>query len=87
LSKKHLRVVLEMDDKNVVEYWREILKNASKQQGNEADVNVAANLIAFMPVFEASRGWNLKSQPTKEVEAFIVDSIFKRLGLSSVWPK
>ena len=32
LSKEHLRVVLEMDDKNVVEYWREILKGALEQQ-------------------------------------------------------
>ena len=27
LNKEHLRVVLEMDDKNVVEFWREILRD------------------------------------------------------------
>lgn len=87
LSEKHLRVVLEMDDKNVVEYWREIVKGALNQQGKEADVDVAANLIAFMLVFGALRGWNLKSQPTRDVEAFMVDFIFKGLELSPVWPE
>ncbi len=87
MSKKHLRVVLEMDDRNVVEYWREILKDALDQQGKETNVDVAANLIAFILVFEALRDWNLNSQPTKDVEAFMVDFIFRGLGLSTVWPK
>ncbi len=87
LSKKHLEVVLEMDDKNVVEYWRDILRGALTQQGKETDVDVAANLIAFMLVFGALRGWNLKSEPAKEVAAFMVDFIFKGLGLLLVWPE
>ena len=85
LSKKHLRVVLEMDDKNVVEYFREILKGALKQQGVEADVDAAANLITFMLVFLPLRGWNMKSRPMKELEEFIMGFIFKGLGLARSW--
>jgi len=82
LSKEHLRVVLEMDDKNGVEYWREILRGALEQQGVEADVDAAANLIAYMLVFFPLRGWNMKSRPMKEVKEFVVDFVFKGLGLS-----
>ena len=82
LSKKHLHVVLEMDDKNVVEYWREILRDVSRQQAVEIDVDAAANLISYILVFLSLRGWNLKSRPMKEIEEFITDFIYKGLGLS-----
>jgi len=85
LSKKHLRVVLEMDDKNVMEYFREILKAALEQQGVEGDVDAAANLISYMLVFFPLRGWNLKSRPMKELKEFLTDFIFKGLGLSRSW--
>ncbi len=85
LSKKHLRVVLEMDDKNVVEYWRGILNDVLEQQGVEADVDSAANLIVYMLVFYPLRGWNMKSRPMKEVLEFITEFIFKGLGLSRSW--
>ena len=79
LSKEHLRVVLEMDDKNVVEYWRNILKGALEQQGLAADVESAANLISYMLVFFPLRGWNMKSRPIKEVETFMTDFISRGL--------
>jgi AcrR family transcriptional regulator len=82
LTKAHLRVVLEMDDKNVVEYWRELVKDALREQGVETDVEIAANLIAYIHVFVPLRGWNLKSRPVKEVTTFLVDFMFKGLGLS-----
>ena len=85
LSKKHLRVVLEMDDKNVVEYFRGILNDALEQQGVEADVDLAANLVVYMLVFFPLRGWNMKSRPMKEVLEFITEFIFKGLGLSRSW--
>lgn len=85
LSKEHLRVVLEMDDKNVVEYWRDTLKGALEQQGLEADVDSAANLTSYMLVFFPLRGWNMKSRPIKEMEEFFMDFIFKGLGLSNSW--
>jgi AcrR family transcriptional regulator len=82
LNKKHLRVVLEMDNRNVVEFWREIVKDASEQQGMKVDVDMAANLITYINVFLPLRGWNLKSRPRKDLIEFVVDFIFKGLGLS-----
>ncbi len=87
LSKEHLRVVLEMDDKNVVEYWRGIVKDALEQQHLEADVDSAANLISYMLVFFPLRGWNMQSRPLKEVKEFVRGFIFKGLGLSPSWPE
>jgi TetR/AcrR family transcriptional regulator, cholesterol catabolism regulator len=82
LSKQHLMVVLEMDNKNVVEYWRELIKSALESQGVDTDVDLAANLIAYINVFLSLRGWNLKSRPMKNLTEFIVDFVFKGLGLS-----
>ncbi len=82
LTKDHLRVVLEMDDKNVVQYWRELVKDAIEEQGVETDVDMAANLIAYIHVFQPLRGWNLKSRSTKEVTEFLLGFIFRGLGLS-----
>jgi AcrR family transcriptional regulator len=83
LSKKHLQVVLEMDDKNVVEYWRNILEEVARTRGVEIDVDAAANLISYMLVFFSLRGWNMKSRPVKEIEEFITHFIFRGLGLTS----
>jgi AcrR family transcriptional regulator len=82
LTKAHLRVVLEMDDKNVVEYWRELVREALQEQGVDTDVDIAANLITYTNVFLPLRGWNLKSRPLKELTEFLVDFVFKGLGLS-----
>jgi len=84
LNKKHLHVVLEMDDKNVVEYWREILTDVARQQGVAMDVDAAANLIAYILVFFSLRGWNMKSRPMKEMEEFITTFILKGLGLPAL---
>ena len=82
LNKEHLQVVLEMDDKNVVEFWREILRDCFKDRKPAPDIDLAANFIAYILVFYALRGWNLKSRPVKEVAEFVLDFIYKGLGLS-----
>ncbi len=82
LAKNHLKVVLEMDNRNVVEYWRDLIRNASKQQGIDLDIDFSANLIAYIVVFLALRGWNLKSRPVRDSVEFMVDFSFKGLGLS-----
>ncbi|MCF8095403.1 MAG: TetR/AcrR family transcriptional regulator [Desulfobacteraceae bacterium] len=82
LSREHLKVVLEMDNKNVVEYWRELIANALEQQGVKADIDMAANLIAYNNVFLALRNWNLKHRPIEERIEFVVNFLFQGLGLS-----
>ena len=82
LNKEHLRVVLEMDDTNVVGFWRDLIKDAVQHQGVEADDEFAGNLITYINVFLSLRGWNLKNRSVEDLVEFIVDFVFKGLGLS-----
>jgi AcrR family transcriptional regulator len=82
LSKEHLKVVLEMDNGNVAEYWIRLVKDAFKQQGVTGDIDLAGNIIAYINVFLPLRGWNLKNKPIEDSKEFIVDFVFKGLGLS-----
>jgi len=82
LSKEHLKVVLEMDNKNVSEFWCDLIKQALDKQGIVRDVVLAGNLISYTMVFIPMRGWNLKEKTTEEAIEFTIDFIFGGLGLS-----
>jgi AcrR family transcriptional regulator len=81
LCKEHLRVVLEMDNQNVVGYWRKNIQKALEQQGVAKDVELAGNLVAYIIVFLSLRGWNLRNRSADESEEFIIDFVFEGLGL------
>lgn len=81
LSKKHLDVVLEMDDKNIVQYWRELLEKVKTQTGLAFDVNYTANLITYLATFIPMRGWNLKGYATEEQQEMLITSIFSMMGI------
>ena len=81
LDKRHLRVVLEMDDKNVVGSFRQLLKEINQKKSIKSDINFAANLIAYLMVFLPLRGWNLKDRSTNKNLAFLIDFILRGLGL------
>lgn len=81
LSKKHLQVVLQMDDKNIVEYWRRLIELVKKQKGLEIDTNFAANLIAYLSVFIPMRGWNLKDRPVKEQQELLIEYTLRAIGI------
>jgi AcrR family transcriptional regulator len=82
LDKKHLRVVLEMDNKNVVEYWRKLLEQVNEKEKISGDINFLANTITFLMVFIPLRGWNLKYRPTKELVNSLTEFILKGVGLT-----
>ena len=82
LDKKHLRVILEMDDQNVVGYYRRLLKDINKHKSLKEDLNLCANLIAYLNVFLALRGWNLKKIPTKTTIKFLIDFVLRGIGLT-----
>jgi TetR/AcrR family transcriptional regulator, cholesterol catabolism regulator len=82
LTKQHLAVILEMDNRNVVGFWRSLLNDALEEQGVVADVEVIANLITYIEVFLPLRGWNLKNTPVKKLEEFLLAFIFKGIGLT-----
>lgn len=81
LNKKHLQVVLQMDDKNIVEYWRRLLEQVNIQRGPGIDTNYAANLIAYLSVFIPMRGWNLKDRPIKEQQDLLIKHIIRAVGI------
>jgi AcrR family transcriptional regulator len=62
LGKRHLQVVLEMDDKNVVGFWRRLLKDVTASKRIKRDVDFLANLISYLMLFLPLRGWNLKER-------------------------
>jgi AcrR family transcriptional regulator len=62
LGKRHLQVVLEMDDKNVVGFWRRLLKHATAAKRMKRDVDFLANLLSYLMLFLPLRGWNLKEK-------------------------
>ena len=62
LGKKHLRVVLEMDDKTVVGFWRRLLRGVNEAKGIQGDLDFLANLVSYLMVFLPLRGWNLKEK-------------------------
>lgn len=84
LDKAHLRKVLELDDKNVVGFYRHLLSliPGGGIRGREAEL--AANLIAFLCMFLTLRGWNIDLDSSADTEAaidYLVDFIFRGLGL------
>jgi AcrR family transcriptional regulator len=81
LDKKHLRAVLEMDDKNVVGFYRQLLKEINQNILIKADINFAANLITYLLVFLPLRGWNLKDRPTNKNMASLREFILRGIGL------
>jgi len=83
LGKEHLRVVLEMDDGNVVGFWRDLLEEVGRKKAIAGDSDVLANLIAYILVFVPLRGWNLKDRPTEENLAFVKDFVLRGLGVDT----
>ena len=84
LEPEHLRRVLELDDQNVVGFYRHLLTEIPECGPRGRDCDLAANLVAFMCVFLALRGWNLHLGGAADVDAavdFLVDFIFRGLGI------
>jgi AcrR family transcriptional regulator len=81
LGKKHLYVVLEMDDKNVVGFWRRLLKDVSVSERIERDVDFLANLLSYLMVFLPLRGWNLKEKVSERHLDLLTTFILEGLAL------
>jgi AcrR family transcriptional regulator len=81
LDKRHLRLVLEIDDKNVVGFYRKLVADIPDLDMDEKAVDLAGNLISFLGVFLALRGWNLHKTTPRENIDFMVNFILRGLGL------
>ncbi len=81
LDRKHLQAVLEMDRKNVIGFWHEILQEVMQEKSIKGDGNFLASLITYLCVFMPLRGWTLKGMSFKQEKAYLVDFIFNGLGV------
>jgi len=82
LSKKHLQVVLQMDDKNVVQFWRDQLAEIKRKHKLNLDINSLANIITYLNVFTPLRGWNLKDRPIREHQELLVQFVLNAIGVN-----
>jgi AcrR family transcriptional regulator len=80
LDKKYLRVVLEMDDKTVVGFWRRLLKEADLTLPQGSSYDFYANFISYLMVFLPLRGWNLEEKPNQGHINFLIEFILRGLG-------
>jgi len=81
LDKKHLRVVLDMDYKNVIGFWRNLLKEVNRQKSIKGNSDVLGSLIAYLLVFLPLRGWTLRDMPTSKSVDSLVEFILRGLGV------
>jgi AcrR family transcriptional regulator len=81
LDKGHLQVVLEMDQQNVIGFWRSLLEEINKQKSIKGDLDFLASLITFIQVFLPLRGWTLRDKPTKKNVNALVDFILRGSGI------
>ena len=81
LDKKHFKVVLEMDYKNVIGFWRSLLEEVNKKKSVKGDLDILASIIAFILVFQPLRGWTLREKPIKKTLDSLQDFILRGLGI------
>jgi AcrR family transcriptional regulator len=84
LGREHLRRVLEIDDQNVVGFYRHLLHGLPGYREQERETELAANLVSYMCLFLVLRGWNLGLKSAADVDEaveFLVDFIFRGLGI------
>ena len=84
LDKEHLRKVLELDNKNVVGFYRHLLSLIPGREIKGREAELAANLVQHICMFMTLRGWNLDLKTTASKDAaaeFLVDFIFRGLGI------
>lgn len=82
LDKEHFKVVLEMDYKNVIGFWRNLLNEVKKKKSLKGDLDILASLVAFVLVFLPLRGWTLRDKPMKTILDSLHQFILRGLGIT-----
>ena len=83
LEKRHLEIVLDMDQKNVVGFWHSLLKDLNKTKKVKVNLDLASSIIAYLLAFLALRGWTLSEKPNRKHADSLVDFILRGLGTCS----
>ena len=77
-------MALELDDQNVVGFYRHLLSDIPGQPADGSRAHIAASVVAFLCIFLSLRGWNLDLPDEAAVDGaidFLVDFIFRGLGI------
>ena len=85
LDREHLDQVLELDDQNVVGFYRHLLSGVPNMHYKGREAEIAAQLVHFIATFLPLRGWNLHLSSAADTEAaveFLIDFIFRGLGIA-----
>ena len=84
MDREHLQKALELDDRNVVGFYRYLLSEIPGRTPDGSRDQLPASVVHFLCVFLALRGWNLDLSDGGAVDAaidFLVDFIFRGLGI------
>jgi Transcriptional regulator len=81
LKKDYLKLVLEMEQKYTIDYYRQLLQNINQVIPVTGDLEVLASIIAYVTPFLPMRGWTVKDKSTEDIDKYIIDFILKGLGL------
>ena len=82
MDREHLRKALELDDRNVIGFYRHLLAEIPGRPCMEPDNELAAGIVAFLCTFLALRGWSVTLSDEAAVDAaveFLVDFILRGL--------
>lgn len=82
MDKGHLRVVLEMDYKNVIGFWRQQLAALSKYTPLEGDLDFLASLVSYILVFLPLRGWTVRDKPITVSIDSLKNFLLRGLGVA-----
>ncbi len=83
LGREHLRRILAVDDNEVVGFYRNLISQAKGGAFTEKEVDLGANLVVYIMVFESMRSWNLKKTTAQENVDFVTNFILRGLGLDN----
>ena len=82
MEREHLRTVLKLDYEHSVMFWRGLLEAVNADRPIKGDIEVLANEILFLQLFQPMRGWTVKHKSSEEVRDTMVDFILRGLGLA-----
>lgn len=81
LAETHLEMVLDVDEKTTLRFWRELVGALGIPGFREKEIRLAASVLAFLNVFEALRGRTVRDIGREEIVDFITDFSIRGLGL------
>ncbi len=83
LGKKHLDIILKMDEINLSGFFQKLLEKVNEKYPINCNLERAAKFITYVTAFNALKGWTVKKWSLEENVVFEIRFILKGLGLPS----